>query len=475
MNLPSYFISSIRPLLGNDTASFLTALAGDAPVSFRLNPFKSRRNPMDAEVSLEPVPWSRWGFYLKERPAFTFDPLLHTGYYYVQEASSMFVEYLVRELVKKPVVCLDLCAAPGGKSLSLLSTLPAGSLLVSNELVRQRAHILSETVSKCGCANVVVTNNMAKDFSALPGLFDLVLVDAPCSGEGMFRKDETAVKEWSTHNVEMCALRQRDILKDIWPALKPGGLMIYSTCTYNTSENEENALWLVDELGAEFIWVEANKDWGISTSLDDRVPGYRFFPHKTKGEGLFVTLLRKSGLETKGSVSTGSRGKNKKKQPQFVRDISSYTNLILHPGDFNFMEKGNRTIAFPSQYSEILTALDEQLKSVAMGIELGERKGKDFIPSHALAMSCELSMGAFPRQEITYKEAISYLRREAITLKDVPIGYVILTYKGEPLGFMKNLGNRANNLYPNEWRIRSGYLPEKKAGIFIPPIQLPEP
>ncbi|WP_298648863.1 rRNA cytosine-C5-methyltransferase [uncultured Proteiniphilum sp.] len=475
MNFPADFISSIRLLLGSGMESFLSVLAGDAPVSFRLNPFKAKRNPMESVVPLQRVPWSQWGFYLEKRPSFTFDPLFHTGYYYVQEASSMFVEQVVDQLVTEPVVCLDLCAAPGGKSVSLFSALPEGSLLVSNELVRQRAQVLSETMTKFGHSNGMVTNNMAKDFAAFPHFFDLVLVDAPCSGEGMFRKDEAAVKEWSTHNVGMCAVRQRDILNDIWPALKPGGLLIYSTCTYNTAENEENALWAADELRAEFVCVETNKEWGITPSFDSRVTGYRFFPHNTRGEGLFVTVLRKARVEADEAVSGRVRAKNKKKPSLFVKDRSAYTNLLLHSDTFDFVEAGNRIIALPAEHSEGLITLNERLKTVSMGIEIGERKGKDFIPSHMLAMSRELNPKAFFRYEVTCEEAVSYLRREAITLPDASRGYLLLTYKGEPLGFVKNLGNRANNLYPHEWRIRSGYLPEKTTEIFSSPVHPIQP
>lgn len=469
MDFPIDFISSIRPLLGNEAEPFLSTLAGDASVSLRLNPSKAARNPMKLVIPLQRVPWSQWGFYLEERPSFTFDPLFHTGYYYVQEASSMFVEHVVNKLVAEvvePMVCLDLCAAPGGKSISLLSALPWGSLLVSNELVRQRAHVLSETISKFGYPNVLVTNNMAKDFSAFPRLFDLVLVDAPCSGEGMFRKDETAVEEWSTQNVEMCAVRQRDILNDIWSALKPGGLLIYSTCTYNTVENEENAFWVARELGAEFVSVEIDERWGISPSFDDRVHGYRFFSHKTQGEGLFVTVLKKA--EAEEAISDRRRVKNKRKPSPFVKDRSAYTHLLLHPDSFDFVEDGNRIVALPADYSGDILTLNEQLKTISMSIEIGEKKGKDFIPSHMLAMSRELNLKAFPLYEVTYEEAISYLRGEAVILPDAPKGYLILAYKGEPLGFVKNLGNRANNLYPNEWRIRSGHLPKKKTEIFTP-------
>ena len=467
MNFPADFISSARLLLEDDTTLFLSSLVDETPVSFRLNPFKTKSNPLGAEFSLQPVPWSQWGFYLEERPTFTFDPLFHAGYYYVQEASSMFVEHVVNELVREPVVCLDLCAAPGGKSVSLLSALPEGSLLVSNELIRQRSHVLSETMSKFGHPNTMVTNNRAKDFSPFPHLFDLVLVDAPCSGEGMFRKDEIAVEEWSLQNVEMCAARQRDILTDIWSSLKPGGLLIYSTCTFNTTENEDNALWAAAELGAEFVYVETDKNWGISPAFDSRVTAYRFFPHKTKGEGLFVAVLRKREEGTEKTISRGRGMKNRRKSSPLVKDSAAYASLLLHPDSFNFMEEADRIVALPAEHSDIFIMLNERLKIVSMGIEIGERKGKDFIPSHSLAISQELNPDAFPRYELTYKEAISYLRREAIILPDAPRSYLLLTYKKEPLGFVKNLGNRANNLYPNEWRIRSGHLPERKAEIFI--------
>lgn len=468
MNFPSDFIASIRSLLGEETASFLHALSENASVSVRVNPLKGESVPMGHAIPMAPVPWSRWGYYLEERPAFTFDPLLHAGYYYVQEASSMFIEHVVESLVKERAVCLDLCAAPGGKSLSLLSALPEGSLLVSNELVRQRAHVLSESVAKFGYSNVMVTNNMANDFSAFPHFFDLVLVDAPCSGEGMFRKDETAVSEWSPQNVEMCAARQRDILTDIWSALKPGGLMIYSTCTYNMAENEENALWIASTLGAEFVPIAVGEGWGISSSLDPAVAGARFFPHKSRGEGLFVTVLRKLTDGEEDITTKRSSSKNKKKTSPFIKDRAPYADLLDGSDSFRFMEWGSRVVALPVDYADDLLRLEEQLKTVSMGIELGEKKGKDFIPSHSLVMSNWYNANVFPSYEVTYEEAIAYLRRESLVLENAPRGYLILTYKGVRLGFVKNIGNRANNMYPNEWRIRSGYMPDKTTDVFVP-------
>ena len=460
MPLPANFITSVQSLLGEETDSFLAALAEDAPVSIRLNPAKGRCNPMAFSESVEAVPWSQWGYYLADRPAFTFDPLFHAGYYYVQEASSMFVEHAVRQLVTEPVVCLDVSAAPGGKSLGLLSALPEGSLLVSNEIVRSRANVLAETMTKFGNPNSIVTNNAPKDFAAFPHFFDLILVDAPCSGEGMFRKDDVAVQEWSPQNVQMCAMRQQDIVRDAWPSLKPGGLLIYSTCTYNTLENEENVQWIAHELGAEFVKVRVEAKWSISPSAHRDAVGYRFFPHKTRGEGLFVCVLRKTSDEELPMESPKRKSKNN--LSSFLKDTSPYNNYLKHPGDFDFMEDDNRVFAFPKAHSQPMLLLRDRLKVVAAGIELGRWKGKDFIPSQSLAMSVQLNTEAFPRYAVLYEQAVAYLRSEAIVLAGAPKGFVLLTFLNEPIGFVKNIGNRANNLYPQEWRIRSGYLPENR-------------
>ena len=469
MNLPADFITSINLLLGAEAEGFLTSLNENAPVSIRLNPFKIKRNPIEFSLPTEQVLWSEFGYYLNNRPTFTFDPLFHSGYYYVQEASSMFIEHVVKQLIGGPVNCLDLCAAPGGKSTSLLSSLPEGSLLVSNEIIRQRANILSENMVIFGNPNSVVTNNKPEDFAALPIFFDLILVDAPCSGEGMFRKDDVAINEWSIENIAMCTVRQKSILTDAWASLKPGGFLIYSTCTYNTSENEHNAQWAINELDAEFIEVDVDLAWGITNSYDDKVKAYRFFPHKTKGEGLFVTVIKKNGGDESSHQSTLSREnskKNKKHISPFIKESSYYEGLINNPANYDYLDFENRIIALPKEHSSTLLSLKEKFKVVSMGIELGTKKGKDFVPSHALAMSNDLNMSSFCRYELAYNDAIAFLRSEAITIHDAPKGFILVTFKNEPLGFVKNIGSRANNLYPNEWRIRSGYLPQSPIFIF---------
>ena len=316
MTLPADFITRIHTLLGaSEAPSFLEALRGVPSVSIRLN----RRKAWEAPASAPPVPWCAGGHYLSDRPSFTFDPGLHAGAYYVQEASSMFVAWVLRHLCDVPVRMLDLCAAPGGKSTLACDALPEGSLLVANEVVRSRAQVLLENLTKWGYPHVVVTNSDPADFTPLGPQFDIVLVDAPCSGEGMFRKDPRAVSEWSLENVELCVRRQRRILTDILPCLKPGGFLLYSTCTYNLRENEENVRWLRDEWGMEVCTVpDVRPEWGITGNLlpGEDFPVYRFLPHRTRGEGFFLAVMRKpEDAETTGSIR---RRGGKKERPQVI-------------------------------------------------------------------------------------------------------------------------------------------------------------
>jgi NOL1/NOP2/fmu family ribosome biogenesis protein len=267
----------------------------------------------------------------------------------------------------------------------------------------------------------------------------------------------------------MFAVRQREILRDIWAALKPNGLLVYSTCTYNLTENEENARWIARELGAEFVSIKTETEWGISPAFDSETVGYRFFPHKTKGEGLFVAILRKTDNASHCDTESSSALSQSSKKTQRLRVKPAMTShsFLKNPEIFDFIEENNRVFALPKAHSEAFFSFREQLKTIAVGIEIGERKGKDFIPSHSLAMSIELCCDAFPRCEVSYEQAIAYLRKETIALDNAPKNFVLLTFKNEPIGFVKNLGNRANNLYPQEWRIRSGYLPENKPDLIL--------
>ena len=468
MKLPAQFEDTMRQLLGDEYNAFRTALLGEPAVSIRLN-----RAKCDAQPEYEPVPWTTDGYYLPERPAFTFDPWLHAGCYYVQEASSMFVEQALHQHLGEARVALDLCAAPGGKSTLLRSLLPDDCVLVSNEVMRPRAQVLAENITKWGHPRCIVTSNYPADFTPMGPTFDLILVDAPCSGEGMFRKDEVAVAEWSPENVTTCWQRQRDILTDIWPTLRPGGLLIYSTCTFNTQEDEENVRWMMEELGAELLPIATDPSWGITPSLvSDVAHAYRFLPGRTRGEGFFLSVLRK-GNEVAGAATprpAKAKKKDKKKSSaakvlppwgdkrgaSWLTDAQAYTYKTLDA----------EVIALSSDMEALHAMLADHLHLIKAGITLAELKGRDALPAHDLAMSTALRTDAFARCELNYLDALHYLRREAIVLPaEMPRGFVLVTYRDMPLGFVKNLGNRANNLYPNEWRIRSPHLPESEARV----------
>lgn len=463
MHLPEPFEQTMRQLLGADFESFRQALLGDPAVSIRLN-----RNKWRGEVHYERVPWSTEGYYLAERPQFTFDPLLHTGCYYVQEASSMFVEQAVRQHMGDVRVALDLCAAPGGKSTLLRSLLPEKSVLVSNEVMRPRAQVLAENVAKWGHQRCVVTSNYPADFTPLGPLFDLILVDAPCSGEGMFRKDEVAVSEWSPENVKVCWQRQRDILSDIWPTLRPGGLLIYSTCTFNTEEDEENVKWMTQTLGAELLPVDTDPAWGITPSLvTDVAHAYRFLPGRTRGEGFFLAVVRKPATgSTDAPIPETKKSKKAKEKGAAPQVPATCKQWLADAEEYAYRVVGAEVVAIPTDMVALVDYLATRLYLLKQGVALAEVKGRDAIPAHELAMSTACSAEAFARCELSYTDALRYLHREAITLPaEAPRGFVLVTWRGVPLGFVKNLGNRANNLYPNEWRVRSSHFPNEEVRV----------
>ncbi len=395
--LPAEFTEYTRQLMGEERFErYLLSFEKPAPVSIRLNPKKMEDGKWKIDDA-EQVPWCRNGFYLKQRPNFTFDPLFHAGCYYVQEASSMFLDEVLRQMHNayvnyqpsaiRPLTALDLCAAPGGKSTLLRSALPADCVLYSNEPIRTRASILLENVTKWGYENHIVTNCYPRDYRQAKMKFDLILCDVPCSGEGMFRKDEATIREWSPQQVEKCWQLQREIISDAWACLNDGGFLIYSTCTFNTKENEENIRWILNEYDAEVLKVEIKPEWNITGSLLEgfQEPVYRFIPGISRGEGLFMCALRKGGKKEEG------RGKT--------------SDIRLLTSDFRL------------QTSDI-------------------------------------------KIELTYAQAMAYLRHEALILpEDTPRGIVTVCFEGHPLGPAKNIGSRANNLYPKEWKIKTTHIP----------------
>ncbi|WP_108822500.1 rRNA cytosine-C5-methyltransferase [Dysgonomonas sp. Marseille-P4361] len=460
MNLPSDFRIQTESLIGDEAKFLFQAIEPESPTSIRINKRKTRNtNKLNDKIM-----WCDNGYYLSERPQFTFDPLFHAGNYYVQEASSMFIGEIINKFKKENSRILDLCAAPGGKSTLIADSLDNKSLLVSNEVIRSRANILVENMTKWGNPNVIVANNDPAKIGKVKNFFDIILVDAPCSGEGMFRKDEMAISEWSLENVKLCKERQQRIIADIWSSLKGGGILIYSTCTYNLEENEKNVQWMCDEFGAENISIDIKEEWKITPSLIDNITAYRFFPHKTKGEGFFCAILRKP--EEENATFSHSKNKKNKKNSSPKNDLATgYKKYLLNDNMFKFYSRANNWHAIAEHLYDDIEILNEHLNILSEGVNLGEFKGKDFIPSQSLAMSTLINKDSFLTYELTWEQAIAYLRKEALLLPDQPKGYILLTYEEHPLGFVKNIGNRANNLYPQEWRIRSGNIPDKEVNV----------
>ena len=451
--LPTGFCEQIHELLPEEAPALLRALDEEPSVSIRLNARKTR----ELELSLplgEAIPWAGpLGYYLDQRPFFTADPLWHAGCYYVQEASSMLLSLVKPLLGEEPLTALDLCAAPGGKSTLLLDLLPEGSVLVSNELIRSRAQILAENIQKWGSTQSIVTSTEPRALGKLHTTFDFILVDAPCSGEGMLRKDEEARRQWSPSLVAQCARQQREILDDIWPALRPGGILVYSTCTFNRDEDEAMVGYLVEEFGAEPLALPDCPNEIIPSTLSP-YPCYRMMPHRVRGEGLFLCVLRKSEDEApaKGKPSKG-KGRGSVKVPA---EVLAWITEDLGQ-DLILQQVGEDQLV---AYSLSVLSLVEQLQAqkipiLTSGIPLAEVKGKNYLPHPALALSLALAKEAFPRVEVSQETAIRYLAREAIILPEpTPRGFVLICYQGQALGFVKHLGNRSNNLYPQAWRIR---------------------
>jgi 16S rRNA C967 or C1407 C5-methylase (RsmB/RsmF family) len=401
VQLPAVFKEKTRQLMGDERfGRYLKSFEEDTPVSIRLNPQKSANMEV---IDGEQIPWCRNGYYLKQRPNFTFDPLFHAGCYYVQEAASMFLDEVLHQITQKEpsLLCnsaLDMCAAPGGKSTLLRAALPKDCVLYSNEPIRTRANILLENVTKWGYPNHIVTNAYPKDYRASKLRFDIILCDVPCSGEGMFRKDEATIREWSPQQIEKCWQLQRDIVSDAWACLNDGGLLIYSTCTFNIKENEENIRWILETFDdAKVLKVETKPEWNITGSLLDgfNEPVYRFIPGITRSEGLFMCVLRK------GKTSAERN---------------------------NYSHAGNKT--FP--------------------------RWEQNIPTLGINNQPEAQFSV----ELTYQQAIAYLRGEALVLpENTPRDIVEVCFMGMPLGQMKNIGSRANNLYPKPWRIKTTHIP----------------
>jgi 16S rRNA C967 or C1407 C5-methylase (RsmB/RsmF family)/NOL1/NOP2/fmu family ribosome biogenesis protein len=444
-HLPEAFKTQLQQQLGEEMDEFAEALQKSSPVSIRINPKKTSESPSQQGVS-----WSQYGYYLQHRPVFTLDPLFHAGQYYVQEASSMFLEYAIKKSVnlELPLRVLDLSAAPGGKSTHLLSLLNSESFLVSNEVIRSRASVLSENIQKWGYANCLVTNNDPSDFSSLTGYFDVIVVDAPCSGEGLFRKDPGAINEWSPDNVALCASRQQRILQDVWPALKENGILIYSTCTYNRTENEDNLTQFKKDHDITFVDLSPPAEWQIVTVEKEGVIGYRFFPHKVQGEGFFISVIRKN--ESSGIF----RQKQKPRLQHPSRKFSEAIMPWISNDAYELYQHNELIFSISKSGVNVLESLLPQVRFVYTGTNVATAKHDKLIPEHALALSTSVNQNSFICVDLDLDTAIKYLRKDTISIEDTAKGFGLMRYEGQPLGWANLLQNRVNNLYPSEWRIR---------------------
>lgn len=460
--IPDGFREMMTRMLGEpDSAILLSALEGEPDVAIRINACK----PPSSELydGIRPVAWCDSAFYLPSRPNFTGNPLLHAGAFYVQDASSTIYETIVGRLgFGGPVRAADLCAAPGGKTTAMLNALPAGSVMLANEFVAPRANILKENLCKYGYPDVVITNSDTSRLAAMRGYFNLVAIDAPCSGEGMMRKEEVARSQWSEGLVCKCAELQRAIIDNAVEMLAPGGYLIYSTCTFNTIEDEDNAAYVAGTCGLAPVDTGLAGSYGIRSQVKGNVPCLRFMPGFTRGEGLFVAVFKKDDIVSGEdfSANRNSRGGRRrspdsgKGNQKIDKGLLSLAGSLLKE-EMVIRQHGTRLLAMSEGVASLLERLPKDVRILSAGVAIGDVKGKDLIPAHQLALSSVFSR-SYPEVELGEEDALRYLSRESIILPPgTPKGYVTATFDGYPLGFLKNIGNRSNNLYPAEYRIRA--------------------
>ena len=444
MLIPQSLLKELREVKGFDEVAFVAAHQLQSPTSVRIN----RSKDIGLFATNEKVPWCDGGVYLPERPVFTLDPAYHAGAYYVQEASSMFLDHILRSVLrdKKGIRVLDLCAAPGGKSTLIASLLDKDSLLISNEVIRTRASILDENMTRWGHMNTWVTSNDPRDFTKLEGYFDVIVVDAPCSGSGLWRKDEKALNEWSEANIKLCSDRQERILADIWPTLKEDGLLIYATCSYSRHEDENILDRLSETYDVAAISVEVNKEWNIVQVDAERLTGYRFFPDKVKGEGFFIAAVQKKESAGEPYLKRFKTQHEKKIQQQAGHLLKNQSAIIIPTG------QGEYGAILPVHEAD-LHLLQQAVYMRKTGLQLGMPSAKEWIPAHEVALSIDAGED-LPTIQVNREQALKFLKREDMSINETAKGWHIIRYDGLGLGWVKALGNRINNYLPKQWRIR---------------------
>jgi 16S rRNA C967 or C1407 C5-methylase (RsmB/RsmF family)/NOL1/NOP2/fmu family ribosome biogenesis protein len=447
LNLPEYIVNDLKNY-HIDTDALAASHLTKGLTSIRYNTHKIPKPTIE-----QAIPWCKQGSYMAERPFFAHDPLWHAGAYYVQEASSMLVGWALQHINahNKPLVVLDACAAPGGKSTHLLSVISADSLLVSNEVIKARVSILLENTSKWGHHNHIITNNDTSNFTKMDNAFDALVIDAPCSGSGLFRKDVAAMDEWSVDNVNLCNQRQQRILHDLVPSLKPNGILIYSTCSYSTAENETIADEIIS-MGFTSIALPIESSWGITATQSSKhnAHGYRCMPYLTMGEGFYIACFIKNGDDNYSENNYNKRSNN-----DVFKTLDKKTNALLN----NFVDDVSDVFLYndslhqyPIKHLPMLQKIAKHLYIKKAGLCLGQIVGTDVLPHHDWAMSIR-APNKYASVAIDTETALTYLRKNLFTLTNAPKGWILLTYNGIGLGWVKNLGNRLNNYYPTNYRL----------------------
>jgi 16S rRNA C967 or C1407 C5-methylase (RsmB/RsmF family)/NOL1/NOP2/fmu family ribosome biogenesis protein len=443
--IPTEFIKNIQSILGDEVHDFINSLETSQQPTIRWNTKKVNfENGKD-------IPWEKNAEIKAINTVFANDPLWHAGAYYVQESSSMFLGYVFQKLLldKNPLIMLDLCASPGGKATQLLNLIHENSFLVANEIHPQRNVILRENLTKWGSPNCIVTQSDTRYFKKINEYFDAVVVDAPCTGEGLWRKNNEAIKEWSPKNIFMCANRQQEILADIAPSIKVGGYLIYSTCTFNTTENENQIQNLLDSKIFELVSIPHEFDEICS---DKDYFYHHFYPHKTMGSGFFIAVLKKvRSLDYIETFNTKSFQFDYFKCPNFLEKFLKNSN------EFTVLNENNEWIVLPKKMLEILFFLYPILKIKQKGIVLGKMLNKEkIIFDYSFALSNIINKLAFQKIELNLSEAISYLKKNdlQIVLADNIGEQALVYFENIPLGWVKILENKLKNQLPLDQRLR---------------------
>lgn len=465
LSYPASFVQRMQAQLPqNEINFFWEALQTPATTAtIRLNAAKNNPAPYH---QLPNIPWCQpEGKILPQRPFFALDPLWHAGAYYVQEAGSMFIHTILTQHLdfKNPIKVLDLCAAPGGKStlIANLLTQHPQSLLVANEVIKTRTAVLAENLTKWGYPNTYLTNNDPQDFTPhFNQFFDVVLIDAPCSGEGLFRKDKNAINEWSEHNQQTCVARQRRILQAAQQLVAPQGLLIYTTCTYAPTENEKNMQWFLNSYNHfEPLNVILQNEWNIQTNYtptqQGNCPSYHFYPHKTPfAEGFFACVLKNKNQNTPQNIHT--KKINTPKSNLIVKKTPDTQNWLPQNEPFTYYNRTNSIEAILNAHVEYYQLFSYHLTLKKAGITALEPiKNNQYMPTHALVINQNFNPNAFPVIEVNQAQALNFLRKQPLDFlnENNTNGYLLISYEKNILGFVKNVGNRYNNYYPKEWRL----------------------